>query len=469
MANQPVIAERWRGTPMERVYTETRTPEELTPDEWQLIETKVKKAIFQLIMLQAFFGLIAVRLAEHTVYIRKSDQLRDDPDKGPFRTMAVDGRNLYVWPFFALYYPQENITAFVYHELLHLILGHCRPSVGRDRVLENIAMDYTVNLIVNDAAIGAAEGMRQGERVKPDNYRRLPWYFPIDQGFCYDEIFRTKDGNPWAWEEVYQHLLAHAKVLKPGEKPGEGSYVIRDGQGPFDHHEMWGNRNGRPTDEQGNQYRGPVDLDQIRKWSNAAMAALGGKLAGSMPAYLERSIREWLDPPLPWQNLLHPYAKPVQGDFSWAPGDPRFPDPLPFWEPKFEPRTIACFFDTSGSMSEAEISESYANFEVIMSAYPHIDVVAACCDADVASWARIRKGEKFVIAGGGGTAFAPPMDRLKAEGDQVDVAIYFTDGYGSWPNPDDYDFPVLWVITNEQITPPEHPKWRYTRFKRYET
>jgi predicted metal-dependent peptidase len=56
------------------------------------------------------------------------------------------------------------------------------------------------------------------------------------------------------------------------------------------------------------------------------------------------------------------------------------------------------------------------------------------------------------LKGGGGTSFVPVMDHLREKKPDVDVLIYFTDGYGDFGT--DPGFDVIWVINNMHVTPP---------------
>lgn len=54
--------------------------------------------------------------------------------------------------------------------------------------------------------------------------------------------------------------------------------------------------------------------------------------------------------------------------------------------------------------------------------------------------------------GGGGTSFVPPFTWLHKRNIKIDALIYLTDGYGDYPEVQ--DFPVLWVINNRDQEPP---------------
>ena len=58
------------------------------------------------------------------------------------------------------------------------------------------------------------------------------------------------------------------------------------------------------------------------------------------------------------------------------------------------------------------------------------------------------------MQGGGGTDFAPVFSHLIEKRIQPDYCVMFTDGYGNFGDDPTQKFDVLWVITNQQVTPP---------------
>lgn len=181
-------------------------------------------------------------------------------------------------------------------------------------------------------------------------------------------------------------------------------------------------------------------------------------------------IEEWLYPPLPWFRLLQSYMKMTPSEFSWNPGDIRFPDPMP-WISEVPDLTYATFgFDTSGSMSQTEIAASVENARAIMRGFPCMKGRAYFWDAYVHDKLDLEDFDGTVkngVGGGGGTSVSPQFQEIKTDGieDKVSVHVCFTDGYVDWESvrPDDLKYDVLWVITNETQQPPNHPRYRFTR------
>jgi predicted metal-dependent peptidase len=58
------------------------------------------------------------------------------------------------------------------------------------------------------------------------------------------------------------------------------------------------------------------------------------------------------------------------------------------------------------------------------------------------------------MKGGGGTSFIPVFDELKKTKCTPSILIYFTDGYGNFPEVSPKRYPVLWVLTENHQDPP---------------
>ena len=70
--------------------------------------------------------------------------------------------------------------------------------------------------------------------------------------------------------------------------------------------------------------------------------------------------------------------------------------------------------------------------------------------------------------GGGGTSFQPffkELDRQRQQADGHPVALYFTDGYGLFPD-ESPDFEVLWLVTDDGLESESFPFGSVVRFDR---
>lgn len=465
--------------PMIKVYEDKRSPTELSDDEWGEIHGKLTKAFIKLIIFCPIIGRMVSQMAELRVWVTAIDEGETDA-RGPFRTMATDGKILYIWPQFVLYHPLKEVIAVLLHELYHNALTHIDRGLGFDPYLRNIAMDITVNNHVNDAALEKEN--RLGSEMKPELYGTVDFYVPVDRGYAIDHTMRDDHRQPLPWEEVYIRLLEKLpKAVQDGLAAG-GRLVPGDFKGKlpgrtFDDHDPWRPGN-RPADADGNINTDPFDPRIPQKWAIDANAASSEKLQGFTPAGIKRVIDELINPPIPWFRLLSNYMEPLPGDVSWVPGDLRMDEPAMWCNPTYEMKYIVDGFDTSGSMSNEEIAACVNQTVAQISGFPNMDGRLYFWDAavhdrmDVADW---RNEVPREVHGGGGTSIIPSFKALEEEDlvDKTKVVVQFTDGYIDWdsfadyviPRLDsrEYPFDVVFVFTNKVSNAPSHPKIFQTR------
>jgi len=102
--------------------------------------------------------------------------------------------------------------------------------------------------------------------------------------------------------------------------------------------------------------------------------------------------------------------------------------------------------DSSGSVSQEELTQFYAEIKRIHNLGVHITVIE--CDARVNQVYTFDPKKPFNVKGRGGTAFGPVFEYIKKEKIQVDGLIYLTDG-GTWESPEELTkpkFPVMWAV-----------------------
>jgi predicted metal-dependent peptidase len=110
--------------------------------------------------------------------------------------------------------------------------------------------------------------------------------------------------------------------------------------------------------------------------------------------------------------------------------------------------------DTSGSMSEQDLKQAIGELEDIRKKF-QARVYFMDCDAGVYASRWLMPHEKLpALQGGGGTDFAPVFEHLISKRIKPDYCCFFTDGFGNFGNDPSAHFKVLWVITNQEVTPP---------------
>lgn len=456
---------------------------DLSAAEKQKIQFNLSRASFQLLIHYPFFGFLVAQLANGHVMIKTKEQLAKieqglDHDKEPdikWRTMATDGKVLYIWPQYLLYNSIPVIMGTLLHEAMHVILYHTVRARGYpNKRLFNISADLSVNMMINDFARDPNKTGRNvnGYQLGPlstADYEHMPFYIPCPPGF-YDDRFREENGDPWMWEKIYRELERASQ-----EEPQKYSYLSNDEEGQvLDNHDLWVNSD-RPANDDGEVNSQHLSQDDVREMVRDAYIK-SSNAKGTIPERMVRLIDEYLNPSLPWQRLVQQYLRPANGWFGYQPGDLRFQDPIPWFIPDQKLRYILITIDTSGSMSNKEVEHAIAEARLLLRSFPETKGILCMCDAGISYWDDLDKVYTLRNRHGlGGTEFSPPFIEAvnRKIANQIDLHIYFTDGYGnfpdqSWLTRNNIPFDTLWVITNDTIDVPKVRQYRSTRLIRKE-
>ena len=358
--------------------------------------TQVEQARARVMVSQPFYGPVLANTK--------------DVQTESVKTAATDYKTIYWNPKWVatLLDILEVIFVFV-HEVLHIILRHNLRLNGRHRKVWNYACDYVINWMLTQAKIG-----------------RMP------KGGLLDPRFANM-----AEEKVYAILMQEAKQRAeqagdPGGDPGD--YLDGDGGGmPAD------DLMDVPiTAEEAAQIEADIkDLIQ----SAATMC----KLAGNLPAGIDRLMEELLHPRVTWEEELREFmTRAVRVEENWTRRNRRMVDF--FWPAKAGHAMGEVVFigDTSGSVTNDELKKvGGCVMDVFMATSPErLRILWA--DDEVAAREVYEEGEEpsfLKPKGGGGTDMCVPM--AEAEEYNPAVVIMVTDGYTPWPdNPPPYPFIV---------------------------
>jgi predicted metal-dependent peptidase len=322
-------------------------------------------------------------------------------------TAATDGRTIFINPrFFDTLTPAEQ-DAVLTHEVLHAALLHVPRRGGRDGKLWNVAADIVVN------------GMLAQQR------------YDLPAGGL-----RDKRLEHLSVEEVYEKLLdQQGEQEQPQPQPDLLDQRPADAQGQP--HEMTG---GLPADPQARS----AALE--KHWQQAHNQA--ATTAGSAPAGLARELGGLAPAALDWRSYLWRYLVHTPTDFQDF--DRRFVGRGMYLETiSGESLHVLLAVDTSGSINQRAVDVFLGEVRGILRAYPHLRCDMYYADAEVYGPHRLTPSSPIPPArGGGGTDFRPFFARIPGYRPpwQPSVAIYLTDGYGSFPERPPR-CPVLWVVT----------------------
>ena len=341
----------------------------------------------------------------------------------PTAAVSADG-SVYMNPRFLAGLTPEGQRGLLLHETLHVALDAFGRQGPRAPGLWNKAHDYAINLMIDDIP---------GGRIS------------LPPGGLLDQKYRG-----WSAEEVYEDLL---------QKNGDGENDGGNGSGP----PMDDLRPDLSTTTLGKEaQRGDSSAaNQLRqKWREVlAIARQTAKLQGKMPAGLDQQIGKYLNPTVPWTEVLARFVGdalgPQQSTFS-RPSRRQSAIGRAAIMPGRNRRTgadITILWDTSGSMN----GEADAIFAEVCGICNDMGISARLivCDAAVHWDGMIESADDALehLAGGGGSDFIPAFDLINSEARRT-VVVAFTDGYIDVPSSQSpFADGVIWCLTSSGARP----------------
>ncbi len=346
-------------------------------------------------------------------------------------TAATDGNKIIFGPSFLDDLYDDELEFIMMHEILHVVLQHCFRTGQRDDMLFNIACDIVVNsniLYSNRGDLSSITLHKYGEsmHLAPD----------------------SQEGYNYTAEQVYEMLLQ--------KHPDSGKSPLTS-PGFLDDHTKWG------SDQP--DYIADQWIKRLLDAGKAISIREGNDKRGRMPLCAQRIINELTKARTDWRSVLNDFVQEEITDYSFMPPDRRFME-TPFFMPDYNekeehPEDILFMIDSSGSMSDDEITAAFSEVKGAIDQFGgklkgwlgffDAAVVAPRAFEDVDTLKRIHP------KGGGGTSFECIFKYVEHNmSDKLpSCIIILTDGYAPFP-PERVamGIPVLWLIDNDDITPP---------------
>ena len=378
-----------------------------------------------LLLKHSFFGNLATRLQ-----LTNADEW--------LTTAATDGRKFYYNSRFVMMLKQKEVEFLVGHEVLHVVYDHLGRRIDRDPEIWNIANDYAVNADLKKHKVG------EMITTVPCLYERK-----------YEGL---------ASEEIYDDLMKNVQYISIDDLLDQMLDDHIDGDGD-DSEDGDGNENrkgkGRPR-------LSDAEREEIRQeMKQAILNAAQQAEAGSMPAGVERLIKQMTDPVMPWRELIQTnLTSAIKSDYSWMRPSRRgwhMDAVMPGMNPG-EEIDVVVMIDMSGSISNKQGMEFLSEVAGMMEAFDGFRIRVACFDTKVYNLQEFTSEnldtvDDYELHGGGGTDFDCIFDFLKEEAIVPERLIVFTDGYpfGSWGDADYCD--TTWIIHGDPNPNPPFGAW----------
>lgn len=364
------------------------------------MQNKLLRARTKLLMKEPFYGSLIMRMKFALA---------------PCGTACTDMRRVIFDPAFLSQLSEDEVLFVLKHEVLHCVLQHGIRARGYQTQLYNIAADIVVNSSILHS-LQLEEFSVHGEKVMhlaPDG----------------------KEGRTYTTEQVYRMLLKDENASK--------SYGV-----PLDNHGIWEHfSEGSSVEEEWNEYV----KDAIQK------AGTSWGMPEAVRAFLEELDYESRTD---WRVVLHDFMQMTKtgADYTFTPPDRRFSE-ADFFLPSFtemEEETVDNLWfliDTSGSITDRELSELYTEVKVCMSQFPNTSVKLSFFDTKVHGVMELsteKDLKNLIPVGGGGTSFKCIFQYMKEnmEYELPTAILVLTDGCAWYPNEEAaMGVPVLWVLT----------------------
>lgn len=384
------------------------------------VQQVISKARVKLLMVKPFWGMLA---AATTI------ELKEVPGMD---TAWTDGFSVGFNPKFFGALTLEEFNFILAHEVWHMANLHIPRLGAKDPQIWNVASDHWINLTLHDEC-GVNTGMSF-----PDMGRIFPDL--EGAGLCMDKKYKDQGAD-----QIY---AAIARDLQDKSQQEREKELSSGGLGGDLDYKGFAEANG--TQEQKGKELAEYWKGQI------ASAADNAKKAGKLPGNIARQVDTLLQPEVDWQSMLAQYISFHASDYEFTSPDRRFSG-WSFVVPDMVGDKLQCAItiDTSGSISEKMIAKFISESFGIINSFDYVEGTLIGHDHQVHDWHEFTPSEPppTKLKGGGGTDFHVVFKECEDKEYKPDVMVWFTDLYADFPPKP--DFPVLFVIVNSNVKPPE--------------
>ena len=462
------------------------------------VELKLSAARTKLIIDKPFLGALVLRLP----------MVKADPNW--CKRTATDAKSFYYNEKYIKSLSLEQTQFILAHEALHCALSHFARREHRIKHRWDLACDFAINpMLMNDGLVAPPETLylreydgMTAEEIYPlldeqDNKETQDQHVYDEseessgdaQGNENDQItevpkdkpkspqdkskqgeqppkdpFNNKPDDKGEGDQQSSQQSDSQKKKKQGE--GDSGYKNSEKATPIENEQANKHQDNLETKEESDRGAAqpkPLNHDEREnlnvQWKQRmAGAAQSAMQAGKLGDDMARMLDFLLQPELPWRNLLAQYMTSIaRDDYSYTRPSSRRGDPAIFPSLRSAQINITVALDTSGSISDSEISEFVSEIDAIKSLM-RAQITLHTCDSSLnengpwlyEAWDEFKVPDK--IMGGGGTSFKPVFEWAEQCDMPPDLLVYFTDAEGVFP---DYEpaFPVIWLVKGKKKVP----------------
>ena len=416
-----------------------------------VVQDKLMKARCRLMTKEPWYGHVAMSMT----WIPSQMSGMDEKAK-TMGVRIVNGGEVQ-----CVYYPPfvekctvEELYGVVQHEIEHIVRLHCiRPGPQRHPLVWNYAADMCVNGPKNAPRIGYRDHSNSKVVLPLDgNIIHIPPDWPQDETTeCYYEKLESQvkqiaKGMGKGQDKDKQSGNGGGQGDEEGDGNGDGKGKGQgegeggDGAGTgisgelIDNHDLWAESD--------------VSEDEARQLVKDIVDQATEKSQGHVPGHLASAIEALKKPVVKWHQLLQRYLGRHVGN-QRVTYSRRARRRDQFGMPGISHHaaaTVNVIVDTSGSVSDDELQQFFAEIESIQS---RAKTFVLQWDHAFQGFAPYRRGawKRFKVCGRGGTDMAAPVKWLKDNHRIADCQIMLTDGECNYLPKGDVQFPMITVIT----------------------
>ena len=389
-------------------------------------------------------------------------------------SLATDGKTLYYEPGFVLKMYKESREESVrlyLHMILHCVFQHPFVGLTVEERLWNLACDIAVECVINELGLNGASSVREtGQNQIVSEIKRDLKVLTAEKIYSLFKSADYPDRELSRWEAAFRsddHSLWYSGITEPGLNADEGSENEEDqvARNISSDKEFWG--------QISDQIQMDLETFSIRQ----------GDKAGNLMQNLKAVNREKYD----YTSFLRKFAvlgetmKVNEDEFDYI----YYTYGLEHYEnmPLIEPleykevkriKEFVIAIDTSGSVMGGEVQMFLQKTcNILMqedSFFSRVNIHIIQSDAEIQDDIVIHNRDEFEdylksmkILGLGGTDFRPvfrKVDQLIEEKhfNNLKGLIYFTDGYGTFPE-NKPSYTTAFIFVEDEYEVPEVPPW----------